>query len=246
MPLFYILFHDFCYNIYNILNDKTQFYNYLKYSNNDLLNEVTLIPTYDEYYSGENKYGNFFIKNNLGYSSSFNYKKTGFVKDLINEFGKTNQIQEIIPIKHIYGVNCSCLYGKIVGLFVYECDDLTKQSYIDGCLDKNYNYIKYDIVKTFIKSLIERLNFNGFLELEFIIDTNNKIYIMECNPRISGAVYGHFFFDWVILPYIFVLMTKNLKEINLYDTNKIEIEVKFPGYEEQIKIINDMKNLLLL
>ena len=198
------------------------------------MNDVYLIPTYNKTYSGENIYSEFIIKNPNGFSCSLNEKKIAYINDLISEFGNSHQIQSIIPIKHIIGVNCSCLYGKIIGLFVYECNETSEESFITGFTSKNMNYIKNEAIKMFVKSIIQRLNYNGFIEFEFIIDTNDKIYIMECNPRLSGGIYFYFYFDWIVLPYINCLSNKNITEIDLDDSNKIELEANFPGFSQKI------------
>jgi hypothetical protein len=230
----YEVFHDFYTdNIYSIIDNKMYFYYYLE-QNRHLLKGISLIPTYNKTYTGENIHDEFIIKHANGFSSAYNQKKTGYIKDLIKDYGSSHQIQPIIPIKHIYGVNCSCLYGKIIGLFVYESEEISEESFVNGIPSKNYNYIKYDSIKIFVKKIIQQLNYNGFIELEFIIDKNDKIYIMECNPRISGALYIYFYFDWVILPYINCLLNKNVMELDLDDNNKIELESYFPGFDQKI------------
>ena len=80
------------------------------------------------------------------------------------------------------------------------------------------NYVKYENVRRFIKNMISRLGFNGIIEFEFLIDHNNTIHFMECNPRISGSLRVQAYFDWVIVPYIKAMHNYNqFDEWNLDD-----------------------------
>ena len=40
------------------------------------------------------------------------------------------------------------------------------------------------------------------MELEFLIDTNDDTYILECNPRMSGDIYCDEYFDNIVRPFI--------------------------------------------
>lgn len=42
----------------------------------------------------------------------------------------------------------------------------------------------------------------GIINFEFLIDVDNNIYIMECNPRLSGCIYNKYFYENIIIPYI--------------------------------------------
>ena len=57
---------------------------------------------------------------------------------------------------------------------------------------------------------------NGFINFEFLIDNNNDIYIMECNPRISGCLICSKFYDNIIDTYITKkIKSKKFKKFNI-------------------------------
>lgn len=204
-------------NTYQILNDKCMFYDYLK-ENTDLLEGIELIPSYDQTYDGPSFTNKFLIKDKLGWSSMFNKTIEGDVYDLIAEYGQTNQIQDIIDVKHIYGVSCSCSFGKILGVYSYKTfEGITPESYVTGFDAIRGNYVDIPVVREFLKNIFSRFIYNGIVEMEFIIDKNENIFIMECNPRISGSLMVPPYFDWVIMPYLNCLMTRNIVEIDLED-----------------------------
>ena len=190
-------------NIYNMLDDKKKFYDYLN-SNNYLLKNIKLIPSYDEFYKGKNNNKKYIIKHKNGKGSSQNKIIEGPIYDIIEKYNKDYQIQDIITNKYVYGVNCVCESGTINGISTYKIKgEIAKRMYLLGIAETISNYIKYEHIKTFIIELIKILNYNGFIELEFLIDHKNIIYIMECNPRISGDINTNpDYFNNIIYPLI--------------------------------------------
>jgi len=213
------IFKKYCSkNIYCMFDDKIKFYDYIK-ENSDLLKGIKIIPTYDKSYSGPNITKNFLVKDKDGYASKFNKIIHGPIYDLINKYSHQHQVQEIIDVKHIYGVSCSCAFGKILGIYFYKTNGpLTLEAYANGIEEKRGNFVDIQAVRKFLKKICNRIKYNGIMEMEFIIDKNDKIYIMECNPRISGAItLDPHFFEWVIIPYLKCWHSKNIVEINMKD-----------------------------
>ena len=205
------------YNIYNMLDDKISFYNYLR-QNPDLLTGMPLIPSYDETYKGPAITKQFIIKQKNGWSSRFNTYVTDNVYNLIQQFGKTHQIQDVLDIKHIYGVNLCIFFGKIIGVYTNSSfGGLTPEMNAKGFPAILTNFIKYKEVRDFLKKIIKTTNYQGIVEFEFLIDKNDKIYIMECNPRLSGALRDALYFDNVVKKYITALHTKQFNEVNIDD-----------------------------
>jgi len=198
-------------NIYGMLDDKINFYTYLK-KNDDLLlkNNIFLIPSYDEQYNGPNILKNFMIKATWGMGCVHNEIKYGNIYDFINQYKNTHQIQDLMDVKHIYGVSICCKMGKILGIYSYLT--IGPISSISFNAERN-NKIKYSEVKLFLKKIVERLDLNGILEFEFLIDNENKIYIMECNPRISGSLRIPLYFEEIIKPYLNNFHNKDIKEV---------------------------------
>ena len=208
-------------NIYNLWNDKIAFYNYLK-QNHYLLDGLQLIPHYDSSYRGPNITKEFFLKDKDGWSSKFNQKIYGNIYNLIATYGAKNQIQDVMNIKHIYGVSISSLHGRIIGVYTYLSNEgLTPEMNAGGFNAVRSNYIKYEKIKQFVINIIKRANFNGIIEFEFIIDHNDIIYVMESNPRLSGSLRVQFYFDWVVVPYIRAMHNNNnFIEWNFNDQSK--------------------------
>ena len=206
-------------NIYNRLNDKIICYEYMK-QNADLLNGIQFIPHYDSSYRGESITKNFMLKGKDGWSSKFNKIMHGNIHNLIATYGKQYQIQDVMDVKHIFGASVSALHGKIIGVYSYLTQEgITPEMNAQGFNAERGNYIKFENVRHFIKNIISRLSFNGIIEFEFLIDHNNTIYFMECNPRISGSLRVQTYFDWVIVPYIKAMLNNNqFIEWNLDDT----------------------------
>jgi len=205
------------FDCYNLFDNKSGFYNYLK-SNVDLWPNLYLIPCYDTTYTGPNINKSFMVKKNNGYSSAFNEIIKGNIQDIIKKYSSLYQIQDIMDVKHIYGVSVSCLYGKIMGVYSYRTfEAITEETQRKGFNAVRNNYIIYPEVKEFIKKLVKKVSYNGFIEVEFIIDKNDKIYIMECNPRISGSLRVPPYFDWLVDPYIrnYLKNPNNIYEIDL-------------------------------
>jgi hypothetical protein len=219
----FLIFKDRCPfgNIYNMWNDKVAFYNYLK-NNYNLLDGLQLIPHYDASYKGPNITKEFMLKEKDGWSSKFNLKLYGNIYNIIASHGNKYQIQDIMNVKHIYGVSVSSLNGKIIGVYTYlTSEGVTPEMNANGFNAKRSNYIKYEKVKNFVINIIKKVNFNGIIEFEFLIDNNDIIYVMESNPRLSGSLRVQSYFDWVIIPYINAMHSNNnFLEWNFNDTSK--------------------------
>lgn len=203
-------------NIYFMLNDKMQFYNYIK-QNSDLLSDgIKFIPTYDYTYKGPNIHKEFLLKDKNGYSAAFNNKITGNVYDLIKTYASKYQIQDIMNVKHILGVSLSCMFGKILGVYSYKTNEaITNKTLVNGFDAIRGNFIEDVVVRKFIKRFVERINYFGIIEIEFLIDQNNTIHVMECNPRISGSLNVAPYFDWIIMPYIKALQNRSVDEYDI-------------------------------
>ena len=61
-------------------------------------------------------------------------------------------------------------------------------------------------------------NYSGFIELEFLIDKHNKIYLIECNPRISGTI--RCMLNKYDIPYVYNLVNPY---INLFSRQKFDV-----------------------
>ena len=204
-------------NIYGILNDKISFYNYLK-QNPDLIKGIDLIPSYDHSYKGPAITKKFLIKQKDGWSSKYNTTVNDNIYNLIKKYGTTHQIQDVINVKHIIGVSVSVLFGKILGIYSYKSfEGLTPQLNADGFSAIRGNCVRDVKIRNFLKKIVKKTNFHGIVEFEFLIDENDKLYIMESNPRISGSLRVGLYFDNVVKTYINALNTRQFDGINIDD-----------------------------
>jgi len=212
-------------NIYGILDDKINYFNYLE-NDLDLMSGILLIPSYNHSYNGPSITKQFLIKHRNGWSGKFNTLVNDNVYNLIKQYGDTHHIQDVINIKHVYAVSISVLYGKILGAYSYKSNEgLTPQLNAHGFSAVRGNCVRDPRVRSFLKKIVKKMNFQGIAEFEFLIDTNDQLYFMECNARISGSLRVQLFFDNVIKPYINALKTRQFNEINM-DDEKLWVEYK--------------------
>lgn len=210
-------------NVYNILDDKIRFYNFIKKENILQNGDIKLINTYDKYYNGPNKYNKFIIKHRNGIGSSCNKIKKDNIYNLLNKYSNKYQIQDLIEIDRINSVNVLCHNGEIVSGFNFITPHFIENNYyskngkqILDTIDDHYMEI--------INKIAKKLNLNGFMEFEFITDKNGNNYLMECNPRISGNLNCALpnnecpFIRNLIVPYFEILRGKKF-ELRKYKRN---------------------------
>ena len=204
-------------NVYTLLNDKVSFYHFLR-ENPDLIKGIELIPSYDHSYTGPPITKQFLIKQKDGWSAKYNSIVSDNIYQLIQKYAVTHQIQDILPVKHIFGVSVSVLFGKILGVYAYKSNEsLTPQLNAQGFDAIRGNAIRDKRIRDFFKKIIKKLNFQGIVEFEFLIDDKDKLYIMECNPRISGSLRVELYFNNVVKTYINALHKKDFVGVNIDD-----------------------------
>ena len=221
-------------HIYDILDDKTKFYNFVK--KNNILNDsnIKLINSFDKNYNGPNIIKKFILKQRDGYGSSFNKFKKGKIYDIIKKYSSKYQIQEIINIKKISGINGFSNNGKLIHCLDFYMPNFTNKSYYlkdnDEIL-KNTN-LEY---KKIISKIIKNIGYSGFFEFEFVVDDKGSHYLMECNPRLTGNIKTFCFNNenkiyspivkYFIIPYCDIIKGKQPKIVNF---NK-KLKTKFYG-----------------
>ena len=191
--------------IYNIIDNKKLFYKHIQDNFPDGSDGIYLIPTYENNYEGINFFSKFIIKPFTGVASKNILFQEGFIYDIISKYSNDNQIQDIIKISYTLDVNFGCKDGEIIGKCCLKHNKPQIQT-LDYILGFEGKYIDMDkipkIIFDFCKKIIKNNNYNGFIHFEFIQDNTGKIYIMECNPRISGGIEHPLYFKHLIEPYI--------------------------------------------
>lgn len=207
--------------IYDQLDDKIIFYDLIiKY---DLLydSSVHLIPTYDSKFS-HNKYGKFILKQRDGSGSLGNIFKTGYLRDLIEKYSSKYQIQDVIDIKNIYSISCFCIKGEVINSINYITNGYLNPDFYRKRSIDIIQAVNSSIGKV-IDRIVKKFNYNGIIEIEFIVDHKDKIYLMEVNPRISGTIKtktenGYLpFNNFIIDAYILYITKKKVPSIKLCD-----------------------------
>jgi len=214
----YPIFKQFLkHNIYAMFDDKINFYNYLK-QNPDIMDNtgVRLIPNYDQSYKGPPLTKQFLIKERNGWGSKFNTPVTDNVYNVIKKHGNTHQIQDLMDVKHIYGVSISAWAGIPLASYTYKSfAGLTPQMNAKGFDAVRENPIRFKEVRQFLKKLLKKINYYGIAEFEFLIDKQDKIHIMECNPRVCDSLRVPMYVDHVIKNYIVGIQTRKFNGINM-------------------------------
>lgn len=180
----------------SIFDDKQLFYDFLK--KNMKSSTINLIPSFDQNYKGKNFKKKLIVKHKNGKGSENIKYVEDFLYNVIEKYGKDHQIQEIIDFDKSITLSAFCKDGKFkyyVSHLYY--DKLTPYSYIMGVKCK---YLKNPPPEIFnyCKKIINITKFNGYVEFEFLKSKKNKLYIMECNPRLSGEIRIIYYFNEIV------------------------------------------------
>jgi len=189
--------HVLYYNasVHETLDDKLLFYAHIQSRNIVEMcgNAIRLIPSYDDSYTGENIHGKFILKHKHGLGSEGIIYKRGYVRDLVARY-RDYQIQDVLDIIEVHSVNCHVKNGKITAYVYYKSTpNRTVASYLVGVNDTIIEGIDRAMLR-FCKLALRATNYQGLVEFEFAHCRDGRMYIMECNPRMSGwAVYPNYF-----------------------------------------------------
>lgn len=186
--------------IYRMLNDKIDFYQWLRWNNDILGSKIHLIP---EGVPGR-PVKKYMIKHRRGYGSLTNNVREDFYERLLDDFPTEQyQIQEWIEVNTVLACDGFARDGRLTSVFYTMKKSVAKfQDYENGYPLQYMNYIPRPEIDVFVVNLIDRISYNGFFQLEFIQDQGGQIYILECNPRISGLVFSQHYFDHILIPYL--------------------------------------------
>lgn len=187
------------------LDDKNAFYDYVA-KNKKILKNIRLIPTYNKNNISNvnvNIHKKYIVKHKHGKGSINNTVVKDNLCNLLKKYDPIDyQIQDLIKYEYVYGVNCCCDSGKILSVLCYKIKSLLKRkAYNSDIKALCNNYIEFNKIEHMVKKIIKNINYTGFIEFEFLI-TNKHIYIMECNPRISGLVVSKCYYIVLIKKYI--------------------------------------------
>lgn len=224
-PLINNKYENFDTNIH--LDDKILYYNFIKEKIKKTYG-LKLIPTFNDTPKINFK-EKFVVKHKNACSSNDLIIINDYILNILPKYDpKDYQIQKFIDFDYLYGVDCSCINGKIIGVYSYtKKNGVNKKDYILGFDHIIKNYIKYESIEKFITKIVNKVKYNGFVEFEFLIK-NNDIYILECNPRMSGAISDSKYYEILIKPYLNSLLgIKKLEKKNKKVSEKRHIDNKF-------------------
>lgn len=172
--------------IYEILDDKILFYNFI--SQEKILDNsvIKLIPTYNNY-TGYNMIKKVLLKERNQCAAKGHIIKNNYINEIVDEYKITHQIQDIINIKKVYSISFLCYKGLLIKSLNFIKHGNIENSHINS----NVDLIIKDTKKVFtdvIQNIVKKLKLSGIHEIEFIKDKNGTIYLMEFNPRIAGTL----------------------------------------------------------
>lgn len=210
--------------IYNILDDKIIFYDFIE--DEKILNNspIKLIKTYNDC-----KYDNikkkFLLKHRNECAAKGNMIKNDYVNNLIKEYNNTHQIQDYIDIKKVYSISFLCKNGKLIKSLNFIKKGSIQSTHINIKIPLTIKKTK-KIFTDVIEKIIEKINLNGIHEIEFIKDTNNNIYLMEWNPRIAGTLKCLYndespFIDELIISYCNIIANEQIIQPTFNKLNSI-------------------------
>jgi predicted ATP-grasp superfamily ATP-dependent carboligase len=168
----------------NTLDDKINCYKSIIKNNFLDGTKIKLINSYNDY-DGPNVSGKYMLKKRNTAGSVGNINKEGNIYDLIKKYGKTHQIQDIMKVKNIHSVNCICKDGEVVSKLNFVIASSVNPNFYKNNRSKILLTPDPDVTLV-VERIIEKFNFTGLCEIEFLEDTNENLYIMEINPRITG------------------------------------------------------------
>jgi len=175
--------------IYDILDDKINFYDFIDTNNMLIDSPIKLIRTYDDYYKKDFE-GQFIVKHRRGAGSAKNKIITGSIQNIIRKYSPDCQIQDLLKVKYIDCVSCLCKNGDILRSLNFRVHD-----FISRDLYKTDHKLFLKRTKSMymevMSKIVKRLKYNGLIEFEFLVDKNKNIYIIEANPRISGTIFTY-------------------------------------------------------
>jgi len=186
--------------IYRMLDDKIDFYQWLRWNNDILGSKIHLIP--EGVPGGPVK--KYMIKHRRGYGSLTNNVREDIYERLLDDFPlEQYQIQEFIEVDAVLACDGFARDGRLTSVFYTMKKSVAKfQDYEKGYPLQYMNYIPRPEIESMVVALLERISYNGFFQFEFIQDQGGQMYILECNPRISGLVFSQHYFDHILTPYL--------------------------------------------
>lgn len=230
-------------DIYELLDNKSKSFLFCKQLN------IPQIPTFvNNNYSpkslhnfiNHNKSSNYIVKhqNGLGSLNIYTLDK----EELIDRYNQTpNKLKEYIiqpylDIDIIITIDCLCYKGKILEYIIeikrpfYKKDNLIKFNINNSRIIHNKNTKLHRTLKREANKVINKLNYNGFIELEFIIN-NNKLLLMEINPRICFLLISFeddksIYIERLIKGYINLFQDKKYNKITKFGDNSNAVGIK--------------------
>lgn len=199
---------------YDILDDKVNFYNFINEHKLLYNSNIKLINTYDKHYNGPDNFGKYMVKHRYGTGSSKNYIIKGNIKKIIKKYSDNNQIQDLLDIDHINCISCLCKNGNLIDSINFVVPHFISKKLYNTNHTLTLKHPDKNLIEL-ISAIIRITNYSGFVEFEFLVDKNNSIYVIECNPRISGTI--RCMLNKNDIPYIYALVNPYINIITKFN-----------------------------
>jgi len=179
------------------LEDKNQFFTFCQ------KHKLSIIPSSLDTFNQENflKYQQYFsqklvIQSHFGWAGNSTFSADNW--DKIKDSFPKNTIVKFSPFIQGYSLTNNCcltqkgLVQSQPALQLTGIKPLTKNPFATvgrqwpSMSPKKVDHQIAKITSNFAK-LIKKLNYQGFFGLDFLVDQNNKVYLLECNPRLTAS-----------------------------------------------------------
>ena len=182
----YYLYNNYLNNIFKnnldnieIFNNKSRFAEYM------MNNFINTIPKVYYYNYEEIEYINFDDNNKKIIKPNCDNGGQNIEIIFDNKIKKNNVISKYIQHNRFYTGHLLIKNGIIIHK-IYFFSYTTDENYIQRGAIQFYQ-IKYNINDDIFNKIFEKINYNGFACIDFIIE-NDNIIIFEINPRIGGSL----------------------------------------------------------
>jgi predicted ATP-grasp superfamily ATP-dependent carboligase len=220
--------------INRFLEDKNQFYEFCQ------KNKLPTIPsnidlfTKDNFLKYQKKYGQkLVLQSHFGWAGNSTFCSDNW-QDLKNSFS-TNTLVKFSPYISGYSLTNNCCLTKngLVqsppALQFTGIKPLTNNPFATvgrqwpSMAPKNITKKIGKITNNFSKS-IKKINYQGFFGLDFLIDQNENVYLLECNPRLTAsfAFYTEIEIQKNLFPLLLLHLSQFIKISSIPKTNQIQ------------------------
>ena len=221
------------------LEDKIKFTEFCISNNIPIISSKIITLSKKEFLNAQKKFGNkLVLQTHFGWAGNSTYFANSWqeIKDKIT----SGTITKVSPFLEGYSLLNNCCLTKhgliqsppaiqYTGLSQFTQNPFATVGRQWPCLAPIFIQEKIKKISEQFSSAISKLNYKGFFGLDFFVDKNNNVFLLECNPRLTASF--AFYTDIEIHNYITPLFFFHLLE---FLKLKYSIDIK----KEQFRFYN--------